>query len=177
MNLQNVMKMGPARVARKRVGRGKGSGLGKNATRGHKGQGHHSSGGRHKLGFEGGQMPLFRRLPKRGFSNFRFRKVFTTINIDRLNAFSDGETVDFETIKSKGLISPEGDMLKVLGDGELKKKLAVTAHRFTASARKKIEAAGGSVKELAPRPVKPAPRVPKAPVTSEKPGTSEKKEA
>lgn len=154
MNLQKVKTLGPVREARKRVGRGKGSGLGKNATRGHKGQGHHSSGGRHKLGFEGGQMPLFRRLAKRGFTNARFRKVFTTINVERLNAFAEGATVDFEAIRGMGLVSPEGEMLKVLGDGELKRKLSVTAHRFTVSARKKIEAAGGQVKELAPRPVR-----------------------
>ncbi len=158
MNLKTVKTWGEARAERKRVGRGRGSGMGKTSTKGHKGQGQHSSGGRHKLGFEGGQMPFFRRLPKRGFSNFRFRKIYTIINVDRLNDFADGAQVDFEAIKKQGLISPEGDWLKVLGSGELKKKLNVTAHRFSESAKKKIEALGGKVTELqAPKPRKAKP--------------------
>lgn len=155
MNLQVVRRMGPAREPRKRVGRGRGTGLGKTSGRGSKGQGQHASGGRHKLGFEGGQMPLFRRLPKRGFTNARFRKVYTIVNIDRLASFDEGATVDFQAVCRMGLVSPEGDRLKVLGGGELKKKLHVVAHRFSASARKKVEAAGGSVKELEPRPLRP----------------------
>lgn len=176
MNLGSAKKYGPNRIARKRVGRGKGSGLGKNSTRGHKGQGHHSSGGRHKLGHEGGQMPLFRRLAKRGFSNFRFRTTYTIINVDLLNEFDNGAEVTFEAVSQKGLVSPEGEGLKVLGNGELKKKLTVTAHRFSESAKKKIVAAGGTVNELNPRPeikvVKKAPKV--AAPAAEEP-TEEKK--
>ncbi|NCB30785.1 MAG: 50S ribosomal protein L15 [Clostridia bacterium] len=128
---------------RKRVGRGTGSGIGKTAGYGHKGQKARS--GSKKNGFEGGQMPLARRLPKRGFTNI-FAKEYTVINIDVLNNLEDGTVVTAELLKQSGMISKiEKDGLKVLGRGELNKKLDVKAAKFTESAQKAIEAAGGTV--------------------------------
>ena len=124
-----------------RKGRGPGSGNGKTAGKGHKGQNARSGGGV-RLGFEGGQLPLYRKLPKRGFHN-KFAKQYAIINVDALNRFENGETVNLEALKNAGLIKKAPDGLKVLGNGELTKKLTVEAAVFSATAKEKIEAAGG----------------------------------
>ncbi|HMM32517.1 MAG TPA: 50S ribosomal protein L15 [Clostridia bacterium] len=129
--------------AKKRVGRGVGSGLGKTSAKGHKGQKARS--GSKKNGFEGGQMPLARRLPKRGFTNI-FAKEYTIVNISQLNDLADGTVVDAAFLKQEGIISKiEKDGLKVLGRGELTKRLNVKAAKFSETAQKAIEAAGGTV--------------------------------
>lgn len=131
----------------KRLGRGTGSGLGKTSGKGQKGQNSRSGGGV-RLGFEGGQMPLLRRLPKVGFTN-KFRTVYTTINVEDLNRFEDDTTVDFELLSQNGLIKKAKNAgLKVLGNGELKKKLVVKANKFSESAIEKIKNAGGSIEVL-----------------------------
>ena len=126
-----------------RKGRGPGSGNGKTAGKGHKGQNARSGGGV-RPGFEGGQLPLYRKLPKRGFYN-RFATVYSIVNVEALNAFEDGAVVDLEALTEKGIIRKEYDGLKVLGRGEITKKLTVKAKIFSASAKEKIEAAGGKV--------------------------------
>ena len=125
-----------------RKGRGAGSGNGKTAGKGHKGQNARSGGGV-RPGFEGGQLPLYRKLPKRGFNNFRFGKKFATVNVQSLNKFNDGDTVDFAALLSAGIIKKVFDGVKILGEGEITKNLTVKAAVFTASAKEKIEAAGG----------------------------------
>ena len=130
-----------------RKGRGAGSGNGKTGGRGHKGQKARSGGGT-RIGFEGGQMPLARRLPKRGFTNI-FAKEYSTVNIEALNCFEDGTVVTAELLKEKRIISKiEKDGLKVLGRGELTKRLDVKAAKFTETAQKAIEAAGGTVEVI-----------------------------
>ena len=124
-----------------RKGRGAGSGNGKTAGKGHKGQNARSGGGV-RPGFEGGQLPLYRKLPKRGFNN-KFAKVYATVNVSELNKFENGATVTLETLVNCGIIRKENDGLKVLGNGELKKALTVEAKIFTETAKAKIEAAGG----------------------------------
>ena len=131
----------------KRKGRGAGSGNGKTAGKGHKGQNARSGGGV-RPGFEGGQMPLQRRLPKRGFRNYPFRKEYQIVNVDFLNEFEDGTVVTAEELLSKGFISDINTAVKILGDGELEKKLTVKANKFSESAKQKIEAAGGKVEVL-----------------------------
>lgn len=131
----------------KRKGRGAGSGNGKTAGKGHKGQNARSGGGV-RPGFEGGQMPLQRRLPKRGFRNYPFRKEYQIVNVDFLNEFEDGSVVTAEELLSKGFISDLNTAVKILGDGELEKKLIVKANKFSESAKQKIEAAGGKVEVL-----------------------------
>ena len=126
----------------KRKGRGIGTGNGKTAGRGHKGQWARGGGGV-RPGFEGGQMPLARRLPKRGFNNKVFAKHYAEVNVAALNAFEDGETICVVAMLEKGLIGKACDGVKVLGNGELKKKLTVKAAGFSKSAKEKIEAAGG----------------------------------
>lgn len=128
---------------KKRLGRGESSGLGKTSGKGNKGQ-KARAGGFHKTGFEGGQMPLQRRLPKRGFFNFN-RKDYATINVSELAVFEANAVVDFDLLKSKGLVKKRFDGLKVLGDGEIKIPLTIKAHLFSESAKKKIEAVGGSI--------------------------------
>ncbi len=128
--------------APKRLGRGIGSGLGKTSGKGHKGAKARSGGGK-RPGFEGGQMPLTMRLPKRGFTN-KFRTEYETINISVLNVFEDGEVVGPIELLEYGIINKVLDGIKILGDGELTKKLTVQANKFTATAKEKIEAAGGS---------------------------------
>ena len=126
-----------------RKGRGPGSGNGKTAGKGHKGQNARSGGGV-RPGFEGGQLPLYRKLPKRGFNNVRFGKLYTVINVEALNKFNDGEVVDSAALLEKGLISTvEKSGIKVLGEGALTKKLTVKAAVFSANAKEKIEAVGG----------------------------------
>ena len=125
-----------------RKGRGAGSGNGKTAGKGHKGQNARSGGGV-RPGFEGGQLPLYRKLPKRGFNNFRFGKKYAVVNVQSLNKFNDGEVVDFAALLTAGIINNVFDGVKVLGEGELTKKLTVKAAVFSASAKEKIEAVGG----------------------------------
>jgi len=127
----------------KRVGRGPGSGHGKTATRGHKGANARSGGGVSPF-FEGGQMPLVRRLPKFGFVNI-FRKEYSIVNVEQLNEFENGTVVDLNLLKEKGIVKNNTTLLKILGSGELNKTLTVKAHKFSESARKKIESAGGKV--------------------------------
>ena len=128
---------------RYRKGRGAGSGNGKTAGKGHKGQNARSGGGV-RPGFEGGQLPLYRKLPKRGFKNVRFGKQYTIINVESLNKFNDGEVVDSAALLAKGIIADLAkDGLKVLGEGELAKKLTVKAAVFSGAAKEKIEAVGG----------------------------------
>lgn len=143
------MKLGELRPAKgsthskKRLGRGHGSGLGRSAGRGDKGY-HSRSGSKHRAWFEGGQMPLHRRVPKRGFSNFLFKKEFQLVNVSDLEIFSE-DTVDANLLKDNGLVKYAMRPIKVLGDGELTKKLNVTADAFSASAKEKIEKVGGSI--------------------------------
>ena len=125
-----------------RKGRGAGSGNGKTAGKGHKGQNARSGGGV-RPGFEGGQLPLYRKLPKRGFNNVRFGKQYAVINVEALNVFNDGDVVDFATLLAAGVVNKVFDGIKVLGEGELTKKLTVKAKVFSASAKEKIEAVGG----------------------------------
>ncbi len=125
-----------------RKGRGAGSGNGKTAGKGHKGQNARSGGGV-RPGFEGGQLPLYRKLPKRGFNNARFGKQYTVINVESLNKFNDGDVVDSAALLNVGVIKTINDGVKVLGEGELTKKLTVKAKVFSASAKEKIEAVGG----------------------------------
>ena len=124
-----------------RKGRGPGSGNGKTAGKGHKGQNARSGGGV-RLGFEGGQLPLYRKLPKRGFKN-RFAVEYAIVNVETLNRFEDGETVNLEKLLAAGIVRKPLDGLKVLGNGEITKKLTVEAAIFSATAKEKIEAAGG----------------------------------
>lgn len=133
-----------SRRKRKRIGRGPGSGHGKTSTRGVKGQGKRSAGRPVRRSFEGGQMPLTMRLPKKGFTNF-FRKPVEIVNLSALSAFSEGETVDVAALVSRGLIRGAGAAVKVLGDGEPPRNLNVKVNRISAGARQKVEAAGGSV--------------------------------
>ena len=146
MKLHELKPASGARRARKRVGRGPGSGQGKTAGRGSKGQ-KSRSGYSAKRGFEGGQMPLHRRLPKRGFVNI-FRKIYRTINVERLNAFDEGTVVTPEVLQQAGMLKKGGADVKVLGNGELKVKLTVRAHKFTKAAAEKIAAAGGTIESL-----------------------------
>ena len=129
-----------------RRGRGPGSGNGKTAGRGHKGQNARSGGGG-RPGFEGGQLPLYRKLPKRGFHN-RFAKEYAIVNVEALNVFEDGAEVDLDTLLEKKIVRRELDGLKVLGRGEITKKITVKAAIFSASAKEKIEAAGGKAEVI-----------------------------
>lgn len=129
-----------------RKGRGTGSGNGKTAGRGHKGQKARSGGGV-RPGFEGGQIPLYRRLPKRGFNN-KFATVYATINVDVLAKYDEGTVVDIEKLLADGVLKNAFDGLKILGNGELNKKLTVKASKFTAAAKAKIEAAGGKAEVI-----------------------------
>ena len=126
-----------------RKGRGAGSGNGKTAGKGHKGQNARSGGGV-RPGFEGGQLPLYRKLPKRGFNNYRFAAKYAVINVQDLNKFNDGDVVDCEALLANRIINKCFDGIKVLGEGELTKKLTVKASVFSASAKEKIEAVGGT---------------------------------
>lgn len=146
MRLHDLKPAAGSRKAPKRVGRGTGSGLGRNAGKGEKGQNSRSGGGV-RPGFEGGQMPLYRRLPKRGFTNI-FAKEIIAINIDRLNIFEDGTEVTPEIMIENGLIGKIKDGVKILGNGELTKKLTVKAHKFSKTAEDKIQAAGGKVEVI-----------------------------
>ncbi len=146
MNLHELQYTEGARRKRKRIGRGHGSGNGKTAGKGHKGQNARSGGGV-SLGFEGGQTPLYRRLPKRGFTNFT-RKEYAIVNVQSLNAFEDGTVVTIEMLIATKLARKELNGVKILGDGELTKKLTVQANKFSKTAQKAIETAGGKVEVI-----------------------------
>ncbi|MBR3505116.1 MAG: 50S ribosomal protein L15 [Clostridia bacterium] len=146
MKLHELKPAFGATTAPKRLGRGTGSGLGKTSGKGHKGAKARSGGGK-RPGFEGGQMPLVRRLPKRGFYN-PFRTEYIAINVDRLEVFEDGMTVTPVELIEYGIIKKIGDGIKIMGNGELTKKLTVQAAKFTATAKEKIEAAGGKAEVI-----------------------------
>ena len=144
----NELSKAPEAKTRKRVGRGPGSGMGKTSTRGQKGQKSRSGVSIHAW-FQGGQTPLYRRVPKRGFNNARFRVEYATINLSDLNKyFNDGDEVTPELLKERGIIKKQLCGIKVLGNGELEKKLTIKANRFTSSAVTKIESAGGSAEVI-----------------------------
>ena len=146
MKLQSLEKS-PETKSRKRVGRGPGSGMGKTSTRGEKGQ-KARSGASISPWFEGGQTPLFRRIPKRGFNNKRFATVYATINLSDLNRFNDGDTVTPELLKEMGIVKKQLSGIKVLANGKLEKKVNVKAHRFSSKAVTKIEELGGTTEVI-----------------------------
>ena len=146
MKLHDLKPAVGATTAEKRLGRGIGSGLGKTSGKGHKGAKARSGGGK-RPGFEGGQMPLTMRLPKRGFTN-KWRTEYVAINVDRLEVFEDGQVVSPVELIEMGIIKKIEDGVKIMGNGELTKKLTVQANKFTASAKEKIEAAGGKAEVI-----------------------------
>ena len=146
MNLNEMKYNDGARRGTKRLGRGQGSGQGKTAGKGHKGQNARSGGGV-AIGFEGGQTPLYKRIPKRGFTNFA-RKEYAVINLSDLNKFEDGATVTPEILKEAGIVKKQLNGIKVLGKGTLEKKLTVKCNKISASAKEAIEKAGGNVEVL-----------------------------
>ncbi|XVG96100.1 50S ribosomal protein L15 [Eubacteriales bacterium KG127] len=146
MRLHELRKAEGSTKAPKRKGRGQASGLGKTSGRGHNGQNSRSGGGV-RIGFEGGQMPLYRRLPKRGFTNI-WRTKYTTINVSDLNRFEDGQVVTVESLKEAGLIKQVKDGVKILGNGNLEKKLTVKVNKFSKTAIEKIESVGGKAEVL-----------------------------
>jgi large subunit ribosomal protein L15 len=149
MDLSNISPPKGQVKKQRRVGRGMGSGRGKTSGRGQKGQ-KSISGYSHMRGFEGGQMPMHRRLPKRGFSNALFKKSYAVINVGTLEKL-EGDAFTPETLTAAGIIKKLGDGLKILGNGDLKRKITVTAHLFSKSAEEKIKAAGGTVEVIAPK--------------------------
>ena len=144
MRLHELSSPAGTKRAPTRKGRGRGSGTGKTAGRGHKGQNSRSGGGV-RPGFEGGQMPLYRRVPKRGFNNKIFAKEYAHVNVEDLNIFEDGFTVSINDLREKGLVKKRFDGVAVLGNGKITRKLNVSATRFTKTAVAKIEAAGGKI--------------------------------
>ena len=146
MKLHELHPAEGSTASQKRLGRGSGSGLGKTSGKGHKGAKARSGGGK-RPGFEGGQMPLARRVPKRGFNNV-FRTEYAEVNVERLEAFEDGATVNAQALLEKKIIRKELDGVKILGGGELTKKLTVQAAKFSASAKEKIEAVGGKAEVI-----------------------------
>jgi large subunit ribosomal protein L15 len=157
MRLHDLKPRPGAKHRRKRLGQGEASGHGKTSGRGGKGQ-TARSGSSIRIGFEGGQMPLIRRIPKRGFNNARHTTRYLPVNLEALNRFDDGARVDEAALRSAGLANGRCAGIKILGDGELTRKLVVTAHAFSASAKAKIEAKGGTCEVVAskqPEPAKP----------------------
>ena len=146
MKLHELIPPKGARKEKKRVGRGVGSGSGKTSGRGHKGQ-KSRSGSRRRFGYEGGQMPLMRRLPKRGFTNM-FRKEYAIVNVRDLDRFSDGTEITPQLLKEQGILKNKSDRIKILGEGELKKRIIVCAHKFSKTAVDKIQALSGEIKVL-----------------------------
>ena len=146
MKLHELQPAVGSTTAAKRVGRGVGSGLGKTSGKGHKGAKARSGGGK-RPGFEGGQMPLYRRVPKRGFTNI-FGTEYAAVNVERLEVFNDGDVVTVDELLAKKIIRKPMDGVKIMGNGELTKKLTVQANKFTASAKEKIEAAGGKAEVI-----------------------------
>lgn len=147
MKLHELKKNEGATFRKKIVGRGRGSGLGKTSGRGQKGQNARSGGGVSPV-FEGGQLPLYRRLPKRGFSNHDFKTVYAVINVGDLNIFNDGDVVTPALLKEKGIVKKQLNGIKVLGNGTLEKKLTIQAHRFSSSALRKIEESGSKAEVI-----------------------------
>ena len=148
MNIQSLKPAENSRFHEKRLGRGIGSGLGKTSGKGHKGQNARSGGGV-RVGFEGGQMPLVRKLPRRGFKNADFKKVYSIVNLSQLNKFDENSVVDEKALIEKGIFSKiEEYGVKVLGSGKLEKPLTVKASKFSESAMKKIKKAGGNCEEV-----------------------------
>lgn len=162
MMIHEITQLVGKHKRRKRIGRGPGSGHGKTAGRGHKGAGSRAGfTGSIRATREGGQMPYFRRIPKRGFNNAVFTKRYAAINVSLLETrFEDGETVSPETLKSHGLIPNIKTPVKILANGELSKKLTVTAHQFSDAARGKIESAGGTCTQIGARPKTEKPKAP-----------------
>jgi large subunit ribosomal protein L15 len=156
MRLHDLKPRPGAKHRRKRLGQGESSGHGKTSGRGGKGQ-TARSGSSIRIGFEGGQMPLIRRIPKRGFNNARHTTRYIPVNLDSLNRFDDGARVDFEALRQAGLANGKAAGVKILGTGELTRKLTVTAHAFSASAKAKIEGKGGSCEVIRPATAAPAP--------------------
>jgi large subunit ribosomal protein L15 len=148
MKLHEIKVHPGATKDRKRLGRGIGSGLGKTSGKGHKGQNARSGKGKVSAVFEGGQLPLFRRLPKRGFSNSRFKTEYAVINLSDLNNFEDGATITPEILKEMGLVKNQLDGIKVLGNGKLSKKLIVKANKFSNIAKEEIEKLGGKAEVI-----------------------------
>ena len=148
LRLQNLKPAAGATHKKKRVGRGMGSGHGKTATRGSKGQ-KSRRGYSRRIGYEGGQMPFIRRIPKRGFKNARFRKEYAQVNVSRLSVFAAGTEITPELLVERRVVRRLGDGVKILGGGKLEVALKVKAHRFSASAREKIQSAGGEIVEIA----------------------------
>ena len=146
MKLHELKPAPGSTTSRKRLGRGTGSGLGKTSGKGHKGAKARSGGGK-RPGFEGGQMPLMRRLPKRGFHN-PFKKYYAAVNVSRLDIFEDGAVITPFELMHSGIINKIEDGVKIMGDGEITKKFTVQAHKFTATAKEKIEAAGGKAEVI-----------------------------
>jgi large subunit ribosomal protein L15 len=155
MRLHDLKPRPGAKHRRKRLGQGESSGRGKTAGRGGKGQ-TARSGSSIRIGFEGGQMPLIRRIPKRGFNNARHATVYLPVNVESLNVFEDGARVDFAALRSVGLVNGKGAGIKILGDGEVTKKLSVSAHAFSAAAKAKIEAKGGTCEVIGAKPAETA---------------------
>jgi len=155
MRLHDLRPRPGAKHRRKRLGQGESSGHGKTSGRGGKGQ-TARSGSSIRIGFEGGQMPLIRRIPKRGFNNARFATQWLVVNVGELNQFDNGARVDETALRAAGLANGRGDGIKILGEGELSKKLTVSARAFSASAKAKIEAKGGTCEILGQEPAKPA---------------------
>lgn len=148
MNIQSLKPAENSRFSKKRLGRGIGSGVGKTSGKGHKGQNARSGGGV-RVGFEGGQMPLIRKLPRRGFTNADFKKVYTIVNVSDLNRFDENSVVDANAIVEKGIVSKiEKYGVKVLGNGKLEKALTVKANKFSETAKKKIQDAQGKFEEV-----------------------------
>ena len=147
MKLHELEKNIGAKQKRKIVGRGPGSGLGKTSGKGHKGQNARSGGGVNPV-FEGGQLPLYRRLPKRGFSNYEFKIKYATINVGDLNMFEDGTLVTPALLREVGLVKKQLDGIKVLGNGELSKKLTVQANKFSKGAIEKLEESGSKIEVI-----------------------------
>lgn len=148
MNIQSLKPAENSRFTQKRLGRGIGSGLGKTSGKGHKGQNARSGGGV-RVGFEGGQMPLVRKLPRRGFNNANFKKQYSIVNISDLNKFDENAVVDCNTLIEKGILSKVEEYgVKILGNGKLEKALTVKANKFSESALKKIKKAGGTIEEV-----------------------------
>ena len=147
MKLHELQVNQGAKQTKKRVGRGPGSGLGKTSGKGHKGQNARSGGGVRPV-FEGGQLPLYRRLPKRGFSNAMFKTRYAVINVEDLNRFDEGTTVTTALLKEVGMVKQQLDGIKVLGSGKLEKKLTIQAHKFSRSAMEKINESGSKAEVI-----------------------------
>jgi large subunit ribosomal protein L15 len=155
MRLHDLKPRPGAKHPRKRLGQGESSGHGKTSGRGGKGQ-TARSGSSIRIGFEGGQMPLIRRIPKRGFNHARFATRYLPVNVGELNRFDDGASVDEAALRSAGLANGRASGVKILGEGELSKKLTVKASAFSASARAKVEARGGTCEIVSRKPAEPA---------------------